>query len=1004
MNTQNTVTIIENNKEENIMSNNNEKNAVNNAFKLGGFDQEAADKKTKAEQQRKEELLANGGRVVDKCESIKIESYRLRFVPAESLWGTIFKDELATAYAADRNARKASAAYAKEKTQANKNWLEEAKHKLWAAFYALEQKVKFEALRSGAYKVDVDATVVRNNRRSLASDIAGVLYQAPDEKPMVDEKIVMIHHDTYELIPRNNLLAESPKDAAQRSANLCKNMIYSLQRKGVDLVFRDGSRLHYDFWASSSSHQKKGIAYFGESKMMDATAEIRNFGVSFDQLNEAGGDNGSEYIKRQAILFTPSAPVFNPETGEPLRLRDILMFKDIEVKRKSDNVANVTNDAKVTINEETLTLTQADGLALSKCGWLRSCQLRGYAIKAFSCKADRAMDFIVPDPTRSDLDGDIIDLNKSIYMTESCWKGNKLGYSWKEFVKKTEEMAEKYNLPVLDMLRVVRYADSAADKIRHLSRQSIQQWIIASENDVNKLASGALKELRIRKKLSGALLYEAELNRPAEERSDYAKAIEARPSILCSDKFQKNLENTWHNKLAERACGRIKIPGMYPYIAMDPVAVLQVLLEGRDPEDPDLGVLQDGQVNLPNTEDGEEVYGIRYPNNFLCGMVMRQKNHPAFEDVGEVAILPYHGFAIVRADGDFDGDEMLFTRNKLVISLMKRTISAVNPPLVSFPHEKAKRHPVDEKKTAQEIAIALYNGQAYNKVGQYSNIAMKMFATVAMNNDQSDFLNETGRSIILAHVATILVIDMVKTGTMPEAIKSFVEAAGQRLETPYSQIFMDHFECPYYKVIDEETKPGDGVADQLAYAIYNGAGKYEFDMEGVEFDGKSLLCKLPEGVTRTQVCSGHISEEMMEVIQSYKADTETQPIIQKAKAGELIKSKDLMFFFWRNESSLRFRGNFFDSGSDSDNMDEYYRTVREVMLNHGDGEKWLQLSEDARHRIVYNNYIADAFELFRSNGIEIKDDEEGTMEMKAKYARFIVRVFAQDIVNYSNEE
>ena len=980
----------------------NETNALNKAIAIGGYDAESVDAKKKAEQIRIENLLAEGGRTVDKVESVSIASYKLRFVPASALWLSIFKDELGAVYVTLKDADKAYRTYQDEKTTENRKAFEVARAALNAAFYALEQRVRFEALKPGAFVVSADKTNVRSNRRSLASDIAGVCYQHPGDQYYVDSKIVMLHHNTYEIVPKSWMLGKSNEEAVARSEFLCKNMIYSLIRKGVDLEFRYET-LHYDFWASSSSHQKVGIAYFGESEMMKATEEIRNFGAGYEQINAAGGDNGAEYIKRQAVLFTPSDPITDPVTGEPLRLRDIAMFKDIDISRKSDNVANVSNNAEITVGEDDIGMTMADGQAMAICGWLKSNQMRGYGIKAFCVKADAATQYILPDPTVTDIDGNLIDIASiKIVMTKSCWKGSKLGYTWSQYVAVAERLAE--TCPGLDYLRCVRWADSAKDRQRYTSRQSTQQWILAMEKELEAMTSGAVRGLELRKTFSGALLYEAALNKPEEDRSAYNRAIEARPMILASEKYQTLLEDAWHNELAERASGRIKIRGMYPYIAMDPVAILQILLEGRDANDPDLGVLSDGQINLPNAEEGKEFYGVRYPNNFLCGMVFKQKNHDAFADVGEVAILPYHGFAIVRADGDFDGDEMLFTPNKLIVRMMKRVIDKINPPLIKFPHAKAERHIVDLKKTRMEIAIALYNGQAFNKVGQYSNVAMKLFSQIDISDENARFMSGIGREIILAHVATILVIDMVKTGTMPPKIKEAVENCGRQYKMPYSQRFMDHLEIPYWENPRCE-EPTRCVADLMALNIVERCGEYTFDSESVEFDGSQLLCKVDSELT--SISAGVVSDELYEKIKNYNASDEDNDFLLKVKAHERIGAKEMMLYFWRNKYRL-FSALVSSADSFSDvqtAQEEYYAFVREAVLNHGDKEYWLELDEDTRRRLIYNYFITDAFELGRrGNGIVCKDNERQTLKMKALYAQFIVSVFAEDIVNYAKEE
>jgi len=972
-------------------------NALNKAAKIGGYDAEAQEQKTLRRKEQEEKLIANGGRIVTKVEPIEIASYKLRFFPNTSLWVNYYSEELYNVNVAQHRANAAYRNYKDHKNPANREAFDAAKEALNAAFFELEQVVKADAATSNPYILHQDEGKIRSNRRSLASDIAGVEYTSVD-KFSIDNNIIMLHHDTYNIIPRSWMLAKESSDAEKRSENLCKNMIYALIRKGVVIESNYGTK-KYDFWASTSSHQKVGIVYMGEHKMMERTKKIREFAASFEQLNAAGGDNGSEYIKRQAVLFTPSAPIYNPITNAPLTLNEVIMYDEIEVEREADNVASVDKNANVVVGKANITLTQFDGQAVSLYDWLKSCQMRGFSIKAFCVKGNAAMQFIHPNMERLDIDGEKPSLEgKGILMNKSCWKGSKLGYTWKEFVAMANELSKECKF--VNMLRCVRWADSAADKSRTLSRQSIQQWITATDAEVDRIISGAVKELNLKKHLSGALLYEAALAKPESERTWQEKAIAAKPSLLCHEALQQALEEKWQNTKAERASGRIKITGQYPYIAMDTVAYLQIYLENRDPMDPDLGILKAGAINLPHAEEGEEFYGVRYPNNFLCGMIFTQMNHPAFADVGDVAILPYHGFAIYRADGDFDGDEMLFTKVKIVVNLMKTVIERINPPLVSFPHDKAQRHEVDEKKNAIEIAIALYNGQAFNKVGQYSNVAMKLFSQIAMAEDHPDFMSGFGKTIILAHVATILVIDMVKTGTMPAAIKKAVEEAGEQYKMPFSQKFVNHFETPYWE--DQKcNQAGDCVADQIALRIDNRTGSYSFDSEGVEFNAEDLLVSVPEEYARKIVSKGILSQDIADKIKMVNYCAEDTPIIEAIQEGKRVSPKDLMIYFWRNFAAMS--TTLAKTGSTQEDIkvvrEEYYELIRETILNLGDGKNWISVPEEVRRRIVYNYFMKDAFEIGKRNTYF----RGPNADRKNGYILFCVNVFSHEIVDFSAE-
>lgn len=932
-----------------------------------------------------EAVRAAGGRTVTKIKGIDIPGYKLLFVPAS---------EIMPAYFANLKSYNEAASKANEASRLlragkiTRPEFDNAKAVLLAEFGKLQQEMQASRLVCRPFLINEEACLARTNRRSLASDIAGVTYG-----PIVDRNIIMLHHDTFNQVKYSWLLGQSADDSKKLVSNMIKNMIFLLQRNGVKIINENtGEEYEYAFWASTSSHQKKGIAYFGEINMMKRTEELRSFGATFEQINQAGGDNGAEYIKRQAILFTPSEPI-------DITFDQVLMLPSVSRASEVDNVAEVDlTNGEIEIGRNTIDETLGDGESYF-IDDTPSAQIRGYGIKSFAAQVKNVFNSLDIPELVKDVDGAMRDpRNYRMLTTTDSWKANKLGYTWAQFVEKANELSKQ--CPTLNHLRVVRYASSAKEKTRFLSRQSTQQWIFATDEQLDKLCSASKRQLKQEKHLGYWLIQEAGLLNDEQRPSELA--YQKRPDILASEKVRPAIKNMFDRDKAKAAANRIRVHGQYPYLVHDPVAMLQILLCGKDANDLDLGILKPGEINAPNLNNGQSVYFVRYPNNFLCGMVLTNVNNAVFNSLGDVAVLPVTGHEITRADGDFDGDEGLIVTDMVVVNMMKEVIKKINPPLIKFAHSKAARHEASAYKQMADVAEALYNGQAYNKVGQYSNIAMKLMSSYK----GGEFLGEkgVGLDVMRAHVATILVIDMVKTGTFPEGLQRVIDAAAKDLTTPYSQKYID-----IVKGIDvserEYEAPGSNTPDRIAAKIVEAAGEFEYDTDGVMFDPDTLLAEIPECVKARRVPMSVIPSELFQKLSAFNVSA-YHPLIERMRNGEPVGAKEVLVYFFNNR--IAFRSAMADAvGAEKDELaqidDEYYALVREFVMSMGDAEYWLQIPEDVRRRIVYNYVIKDAFELEWSNGLGTNGDQETTELVKAFYAKFIVDVFAPDIIEYAKE-
>jgi hypothetical protein len=305
--------------------------------------------------------------------------------------------------------------------------------------------------------------------------------------------------------------------------------------------------------------------------------------------------------------------------------------------------------------------------------------------------------------------------------------------------------------------------------------------LFGTDNQVDELVAKSVRKIQNLRTHEGIVRRLAGLDKPEDERSAFEHLIEVAPEILDNDLMKRYIEDVFNRDVAEAAV-RPVVDGIYPYIAEDPVAFFKIVFWGMDPNQIGLGYLKANQVNIPEAGEGKEMYLVRYPNNYLCGMVAINHNDSIYDCVGNTMILSVDGYFLIRADGDVDGDEMCAIFDKVVIDMMKCTIRLINPPLIVFPHQKlGKKILATEEERAMALASAMVIANKFGPaVGQNSNLATKFMNKASkarmevgyaiMNKDKKAEskarykMNAMLANAIIAHIAAIIAIDLAKTG------------------------------------------------------------------------------------------------------------------------------------------------------------------------------------------------------------------------------------------------
>lgn len=871
-------------------------------------------------------------------------------------------------------------------------------------------KNALESAKLGAFEVSEKQCRSNSVSASAMSDIMGVAYglRTPTRK------LISVDYDLMETFQVSwEFLAEKYEQANARMHNLRVFMAKRLVKHGVNVRFEQKDKpdlvLHYDLLTSNNTQQKKGQCYMGEAAEMKRTQKAREFGFMMEDAIANRPDNAAEWLKRGATLTTPSV-ILKDKNGMTVSIAKVLMVNDVEIKRQFDNVTviDVVRDDKgkeisfVLKNKQKkeMVLTMFDGQALWLKKGMPTTQGRGPGLKYM---AGALPDYELPEYAIDIMGNKVRVADYDILMSKSCWKAAKMGLNWYQFRDKVVELAEEF--PGYDLLRAVRYSDREIgdeENPRNLARQATQQWVKIPEmgKAIEKLTRKTRRWLQKQKKWSNILGMMCEFDRPEAERSSLAKLFAMYPNLIAHPYIKQWVETRWI-KNRNRACsGRLRTEGMYPYILQDPIAMIQIMLEGRNPMDTDLGVLAANEVNLPKVKNGRKVYCIRYPANYLVGMIRFQKNVDAFRNLGNVAILPYYGDTIVRADGDFDGDEMLFLFDELIIELMEKMIEEFTPGLIDFPHGKvACNAPFGSRDGfVDEVSAALVRAQEFNLVGTYSNLAVLCLQEASVSSDTLS-VKKWLNGAILAHVGAIVCLDMVKGADVPQMLLDKLEKLNQETRRKHKMPWNQMFSHPEAEV----EKRTNSTQDTIAGMIYDENRDFEIDFEGkapVEFEDNILVDLLHTGVTSRAIQNMVVSEETVQLLRGCHFEDELdQKSWAKLNGGEKLSAKDWMRLGWHNASAILWKLPGLDR---SEKREEVNYFIREALMAHVRTE-WVGkngvIPIEERYAAVVKSLVCDAFDCWVGDDGSTKQTNNGqASDKKGSYLMFVLRIFAKDLV------
>jgi hypothetical protein len=907
-------------------------------------------------------------------------------------------------------------------------------------------RANLELLKSQLF-VDAPLTVRRSEgrvirlTRSLTSDTMGIDYES--KRPT--DKVFVLNHDTQNTFDFHwKVFADLEDDGKQAKDKFQIEVMNRLGWRGVVAVSKDESKAMFTVVGASAAYQKADKVLMGKTKCLKEHERLFWFGKTMDEFVTSMKTTGAEFWKARANMLRPWMKPFEMKDGGFMKFRRLLIVKDVEKLYKLLNARIIGTQEDGSLYKDGLAEFKAivgDGAILSIRAMKFQGQCSGALIKGFLADATSSIEALCKkhgisfekflDTKVEGLDGKMHRLGDfDAICGEGCWKGDKVFESFEAYSEWVDEMAKTYE--GFDNLYLLRQAEEIEDeeKVRSLTRTLIQQWMFMSDKEIAMLTSKARKQLKRGKTFSGAVAKLAALFRNEEERTAIERLFEKCPWLVMAPAVQNYLGESWKRKQITYASGKFRTEGQYPYIMQDPVALLEVWVLGMDPDDPSLGVVEEGYVSCADVPEGRKLLCVRFPANFLTAQVRRNAAYKgAFASLNGVMVISVHDPILIIQDGDVDGDEMCVIYNRLAIELTERMLKKFNPPAILFKHGGKPDRKVSGSKQAfvHEMMTALWKAKRYDSVGIYANLAMRCayLAAICWKLDKKEWVDKYLLWMSIASTGAIIAIDQVKGTTVDEDLVKEIEKitkqvnkAMRKLATNAGCADAELKVNPFiqYYVAAAKRKPidmatclpanPDNFLDVMSKTILDDTGSWEdFNGEGVVWNAGAAKEALMSDLPLAKIPYAKITKEMIDLLgdnwaklraktADERAMDKTAPTLKKMAAGTPVGLQEFVQLLWRNESAMAYS---MEGRQLWEKKEEYYDVCRELLRMLLDAGEWknksnyapdFQFTAEIKWDILVDNLLQDALEL----------QYESKLEKKGSYALFVLKLIAPDLL------
>ena len=796
---------------------------------------------------------------------------------------------------------------------------------------AAQQILKLERERTVPYTISIDDPKVITMDESAGADMLHIEYDK------FDDSVVVLEHHLYNLLKFNceiHFTSDQAKQYFFLVGQIKKQVGKNLQKLGIQ-----SGQLVWKYLCSTPSYLKVGksllIRVDIQAKYKKELALLRTK-EQFDR-----GTNPVEYNKVLSTLFSGSVPVSRFGLKK-IALKNAIIVKDFNWQLKYTNVLKI--DAKtgaikyVPESEEDATIADGQSVIIARSleDTKNFLSLQG-RLGTNKTMAVVAIVENIPDKIK-DYQG-IWRSTDGIYiiLSESCCKGLKWFDSLDDYRTTFETLG-------IDELRVCGFANKAEGDKRNLSRQALQELVYTSNAELRKLGTSKAICVKQLKTVEGCV---KELQKPwadEEECGNAAKFFRAFPDYVANQDIINHLEDLFNNKYADAMISPAIEESHYEYIAMDPYALIDVWVFGKDPAKEKIGVFNSSKTCcVTGVENGRKIYGIRHPANLLNARVLHVEVHDELAVCGNMMILPWNSTVLSGYwDGDNDGDEGFWSSNPLLVSLMERVINRVNPPCVIFDHDKAPKGKLPKTDEWQnQTAQMMIDAERYNEVGVYSNLCTKILNDCRIDMDPS-VISGILETAAIPHVLTILILDYIKTGVLPQALREIARTVGQNYNAmPYNQRFAKHCdETPWNdQRWDEKTLPeSESIVDRFGHQVNLIIGGSEWAPDFSKIDYRWEIA-MPGG------CSANVRMVRNDVLPAEKVKEYNDMLGKEVFAAD---TKYSIYFLFETLSSAvqKIAKASFEAAEYEEAMLSAYKYVRDETLAFMQGVNKGNMSDD----------------------------------------------------------
>lgn len=784
----------------------------------------------------------------------------------------------------------------------------------------------------------LELSIAKARAKRIQKNMLSMCMKIDTEAESVRPEWISIEHGIFTAFNPSWKLFSSEKKDGQKMAEEFVAKIHELL-DNVVIYWWDNTSTKYNGLYSSASHQKKETLISCKEELMKVHERLVWFGRTKAEVL-ASDVTGAEIWKMRANLARPIAFALRTKNGQLVYLHNILMVPDVKKNYHHTNAIIIGGERKNGMAYEFCEADNptilGDGAILAMEEMERSAEQGGGAgVKGMIvfagdgipvAEAKRNAKVVLPE-------------GKLLVCGDGCFKFDKLYSSYEEYAARMDEMSTRY--PGINQVYALRESEEVLDeeKVRKVSRSLLQMLPVATDAEMHQLAKNTIDSLLYKKTFEGLFASLAELGVPEDKRSPFAQIVFECPMILTNAIVQAIGERAWIRKQEDAMGNRLRTKGQYPYIMQDIVALIEVWLLGADPDDPNLGVLKDGEASVVGVAEGTEMVAIRYPANFFTAKVVVCKPmKEIFGRCGNVAILSIHDDILIIQDGDVDGDEAGFFYDELLVKLVKRMRKDIKPPVVIFAHgDKASRVTMQDEATAEtaknraeakarnlenyktvsvedvlkkRMYSALYKAKQFDSVGKYANLARdcaylacieyRLYKKAFAVGDMIEANKHLGKYQLLivqmaaASTGAILAIDQVKGNSIDSKLISWLDKIEQDVhgqmtkkilvkvdeEVKEKSVYAAPFTQPFNKndhSIDSLEMNPLVNTDELAGYIYDCTGTYSCDTQGFFGNDKALASALMDNRHKlTQVRSNPM---LVGVLATLRANYFNRPVI-----------------------------------------------------------------------------------------------------------------------------